>query len=1015
MSQATDESRGTRTLVRKAAGWLAATLTLLVTGVLVYRYLFQYGVTNIWGGDGAVQHFPAFHYCRDVVISALRDPVHAFTMWSPNIGLGADTMGTLSYYLGDPFALVSLAFPARSLEYVYEAMFFVRLLVAGLGAFGYLRAMRAKTIGAIAGSVVYVFTTYTMFSALRHPYFANPLVWFPLILLGVEHALRKKRPYLLVVAVLLAGVSSYYFLYQMTLVVVVYAVCRYFELAPKGRRLIGLVPSAVWVAALYLLGAACAAFLLWPSLDAFFTSSRVGSTMPMKLFYDVDTYRSYVAAFTSSESGTNSAFLGFSALCALVMPIIFMRRRRNTTLKIMLVLLPLTLVSPWIGTAFNGFAFPSYRFLFMWGLFLGAAVADVLSEDRTLSGAETVVSLVWWFVYSAAVVIAFGSHGIKVVLPLGLGALMWFLFAVERFGPRVRKSSDEPTATSATDLDAPPRTAHAPSTFLRIAILGLVVVNVAVLGVFAFDHGFSDRLNEYVPSGQTLAAYLTGSGTIARDLPGASSSRVDRQESAFGSLDALFTTPGSDLKIDSTNDALVQDYHGISSYYSVIDGGVHAYFNGLDVRTQRDSFEYNGVDDRAALEALNGVRYYVPNEVGARYVPYGFDQRSQPSTQPVYENRNALPIGFVYHSVVASATYAALGPLDKQQALLQGVVLGDDAQVSNLPSIVPTSEVIDVPYSTTTTGTTTFDAAAGRFLTVEGYSKVMLHFAPVPDAELYVDMTGISFDLATPTTESLAAALSESLITELSEKPDPDELNDVSPLIVAMGTTGPSKLERQESPLDDHYWGDTSVLTNLGYFPLGRSNAYVRLVEAADVHFTGLHVYAVPMAHFAEHVSALAADGMTGVTIGENTVSGSVSSHGDGLLFLSIPYSRGWTATVDGKPARVVRANVGFCGIPVTGGSHAVVLRYVTPVLPMALRVSAVGFVALTLLVVGWEIVAFVRWMRRDRQEPAAEADAPPVGERSAATDGAAGPVAPLAAEPSGETTAPPGPGTTHR
>jgi uncharacterized membrane protein YfhO len=970
-----------------------ATVTLLVTGALVYRYLFQYGVTNIWGSDGAVQHFPALYYCRDVLLALLRHPRHGFAMWSPNIGFGADTIGTLSYYLGDPFALVSLALPVRSLEHVYEAMYFVRLLSAGIGAYAYLRAMRAKIIGATAGSIVYVFSTYTMFSALRHPYFANPLVWFPLILLGVEHALRGKRPYLLVVAVLLAGVSSYYFLYQMTLVVVVYAVCRYFELAPKGRRLIGLIPSAVWVGALYALGTACAAFLLWPALDAFFTSSRVGSTMPMRLFYDVDTYRSYVAAFTSSESGTNSAFLGFSAICALVIPVAFMRRHRNTTLKIMLMLFPLTLVFPLIGTAFNGFAFPSYRFLFMWGLFLGAAVAQVLSEERALSAAEIAVSFVWWLAYSAAVVVAFGSQGVKVTWPLWLGALMWLALAVEALGPRRRDAvaraprelrdieaeaapAAEGTAQGAgiasprAETDVAPRAARAPSKFLRIAILGLVVVNIAVLGMFAFEHGFSGRLKEYVPAGDTLSAYLNGSGTLVRDLPGASASRVDRQESAFGNFDTQFTIPGSDLKIDSSNDALVDDYHGISSYYSVIDGGVHEYLAGLDVRTQRDSFDYNGVDDRAALEALNGVRYYLPSDTGTQYVPYGFEPYSRLATQSVYVNRNALPLGYMYYSVVASATYAALSPLEKQQALLQGVVLGEDANVTNLPSIVPTPEVIDVPYSATTTGTTVFDRASGRFTTTEDYSKVTLHFAPVPDAELYLDMTGISFQLSNPAAESPAVARAESIVTELSEKPDPDELNGVSPLVVAMGTTEASKLERQESPLDDHYWGDTSVLTNLGYFPRGRSTAYVRLIEAADVHFAGLHVYAIPMAGFARRVSALAADGMTGVVVGKNTVSGSVTSHGDGVLFLSVPYSRGWTALVDGKPARVVRANLGFCGVPIRNGPHTVVLRYVTPVLPMALKVSAAGFVVLALLIVVWETVALTRWLRARRSSP---------------------------------------------
>jgi uncharacterized membrane protein YfhO len=46
------------------------------------------------------------------------------------------------------------------------------------------------------------------------------------------------------------------------------------------------------------------------------------------------------------------------------------------------------------------------------------------------------------------------------------------------------------------------------------------------------------------------------------------------------------------------------------------------------------------------------------------------------------------------------------------------------------------------------------------------------------------------------------------------------------------------------------------------------------------------------------------------------------------VLFLSIPFNRGWRATVDGQAATVHLINAGFIGIPLPAGDHALELRF---------------------------------------------------------------------------------------
>lgn len=52
-----------------------------------------------------------------------------------------------------------------------------------------------------------------------------------------------------------------------------------------------------------------------------------------------------------------------------------------------------------------------------------------------------------------------------------------------------------------------------------------------------------------------------------------------------------------------------------------------------------------------------------------------------------------------------------------------------------------------------------------------------------------------------------------------------------------------------------------------------------------------------------------------------------LSSNGDGYVFLSVPYSTSWHATVDGEETEILATN-GLMAVPVTDGEHEIVLSY---------------------------------------------------------------------------------------
>lgn len=74
----------------------------------------------------------------------------------------------------------------------------------------------------------------------------------------------------------------------------------------------------------------------------------------------------------------------------------------------------------------------------------------------------------------------------------------------------------------------------------------------------------------------------------------------------------------------------------------------------------------------------------------------------------------------------------------------------------------------------------------------------------------------------------------------------------------------------------------------------------------------------------------------------------------DCVVFYSVPYDKGWSATVNGVPTRVLKVNGGFCGVPVNAGNAVVRFTYLAPgLIPGALLTLAGLLLYAALLLIG--------------------------------------------------------------
>ena len=151
----------------------------------------------------------------------------------------------------------------------------------------------------------------------------------------------------------------------------------------------------------------------------------------------------------------------------------------------------------------------------------------------------------------------------------------------------------------------------------------------------------------------------------------------------------------------------------------------------------------------------------------------------------------------------------------------------------------------------------------------------------------------------------------------------------------------------------------------LGYYEKGQQGAVIdfNLKEwdgqtPNQFRLEGVEVYALPMEPFAKQADALRANAMKDLQQGTNRFFGTMEMQQDGVLCLAVPYSKGWSARVDGQTVPVEQINLRYVGIPLQAGSHQVEFRYFTP-----------GLKAGSFLCVGTALGMVAAWGLKARQK----------------------------------------------
>ena len=104
------------------------------------------------------------------------------------------------------------------------------------------------------------------------------------------------------------------------------------------------------------------------------------------------------------------------------------------------------------------------------------------------------------------------------------------------------------------------------------------------------------------------------------------------------------------------------------------------------------------------------------------------------------------------------------------------------------------------------------------------------------------------------------------------------------------------------------------------------------------------------MGKYEELVESLSRYSLESVRVGGNKVAGTITVPDERILCVSVPYSTGWEARIDGVEVPLLKVNEMYIGACLSRGKHEIEFVYETPGLRLGAVLTAAGIVSFVLV-----------------------------------------------------------------
>ena len=324
------------------------------------------------------------------------------------------------------------------------------------------------------------------------------------------------------------------------------------------------------------------------------------------------------------------------------------------------------------------------------------------------------------------------------------------------------------------------------------------------------------------------------------------------------------------------NDSMKFNYNGISQFSSVRNTQASSTLDKLGFKSAGTNLNLRYQNNSILMDSLFAVKYNLSETSPQKF---GFSAENTENSMTLYENKYALGLAFLTNDVYKNVNFTNL-TLDNQTTFLNQLS-GFDFKYYQRLSAIPKNENLEIKDNKISVTIDKNNDAT--------YASVDYSIEVSSNSQVYVNLPDIQFSN--------------------------DEQTDVD-ITVNNVTTRYST-------------NNVFPFFNIGYFNQSQTiSVRFTFPQNSTVSFNSPEFFAVNVEQYKNVFENLKEQPVT-VKNNLNTVSAHYQANKDTSLFFTIPYDKGWTAQLNGKPVNLQQAQNGFMKIDVPKGKGQATLTFI--------------------------------------------------------------------------------------
>jgi|GEM_PF-6649021 len=829
-----------------------------------------------------------------------------FSFWSFEMGIGTNVLSAVNFLM-DPFNLIFLIVGTSNIPYFIVYVAIIKIVVSGVLFYKYIYLITKDNFVSAIASMMFAFSGY-MIAWGQHYQFATFYVYISFIFFSFERwNIDETRWPLLLISLALPCASNPYLMFMFSLYLVVYAIIRIIIFYDFNNfKLIILKLSRFGL--IYLASILSMFFIFLPTVAVIFDSPRISGTninifSLNKSIYD---WIALLKVFSQNIFGASndipsifsrwyiyyeSPVLYSGLLSIIIIPQIFSLSNRDKRYKLYtvgLIISICSLIFPIFPYIFNMFNAINYRWSFIivsYNLLIFAEVFSYLIKNECLN--INVLNKTIYFYLAILLPICITLIILKAFLILSISStiIMEFIkviiFIVLYYFIILSMKFNGKVGKHK-----------------KFCLLGLTLVELVVLSSTTI---YSGHLIEksYISNGE---GYYDETNKIISFIK-------DFDEDKFYRISKGYIS-------QSENDPLFQDFRGVMGYNSVHSRSYLEFLDALDISSKANAMAVTtGIDfNNEYILNLLGVKYYIERKQDSNFMyeypneMIGFHgdflKIKDFEGYNLYKNENSLPIGICLDNVISEDDFMKLPNLEKQKALMMSFVTNDDFLLSRF-SKYRYDEHRNTHYKVSDVEVSGFEVISYELpsnLSLLSNESNSVISPKLP--EVNADKFWIEFEADVPVRAELSVIQ--------------DDINSKKVLL------SPG-LNKYRIPLT--YSGNNIKFSfNLAY--------------GTSITFKNIELVIEDSKEVEESIEKLKESGLKINYFSNGHIKGNISADKEMMLIFSIPFDKGWKATVNGDNTPLYKVDVGLVGILLNKGDNDIDISYLPPYFNIGLIIS---------------------------------------------------------------------------